>query len=148
VRSIHILCRALACTIVAIMVAGCGSAPTSPDPVTFTQVDLRLGTGTEAASGQVLSVNYTGWLFDASKPDQKGLQFDTSVGRDVFSFTLGVNQVILGWDQGLPGMKIGGLRRLLIPASLAYGATRNGPIPPNTPLIFEIELVDVASAAQ
>lgn len=124
-------------------VAGCGSAPTTPDAVAFSQLDLKLGTGTEAVSGKVLSVNYTGWLFDSTKGDQKGLQFDTSIGRDVFKFTLGTNQVIAGWDQGIPGMKIGGTRRLVIPPSLAYGALRNGPIPPNASLLFEIELVDV-----
>jgi len=143
VTSITFLRRAAACAIVTVGIAGCGSAPTSPDAVAFSQLDLKLGTGTEAVSGKVLSVNYTGWLFDSSKSDQKGLQFDTSIGRGEFTFTLGTNQVIAGWDQGLPGMKIGGLRRLVIPASLAYGGTRNGPIPPNTPLVFEIELLDV-----
>jgi FKBP-type peptidyl-prolyl cis-trans isomerase FkpA len=143
VRSTHFLRVALACAVLAIGVAGCGSAPTSPDVVPFSQVDLKLGTGTEAVSGKTLSVNYTGWLLDPSKGDEKGLQFDTTVGRAVFTFTLGTNQVIAGWDQGIPGMKIGGLRRLVIPPSLAYGGLRNGPIPPNATLVFEIELVDV-----
>jgi len=128
--------------------AGCGSSPTTPTAtVAFSQVDLKLGTGTEAATGNTLSVNYTGWLYDATKTDQKGLLFDTSIGRDVFLFQVGVGQVIKGWDQGVPGMKIGGLRRLVVPASLAYGSTRNGPIPPDTPLVFEIELVDVVAGS-
>ena len=88
-------------------------------------------------------MNYTGWLYDASKTDGKGAQFDTSAGRDVFTFTLGIGQVIEGWDRGLPGMRVGGLRRLVIPPSLAYGGFRNGPIPPNAALIFEIELVTI-----
>ena len=142
-RSTHFVLRVLACALVAIGVAGCGSAPTSPDPVPFSQVDLKLGTGTEAVSGKTLSVNYTGWLLDPTKGDEKGLQFDTSIGRGVFNFTLGTSQVIAGWDQGIPGMKVGGTRRLVIPPSLAYGSLRNGPVPPNATLVFEIELLDV-----
>jgi FKBP-type peptidyl-prolyl cis-trans isomerase FkpA len=124
--------------------AACGSSPTAPaNTPPFSQTDLRVGTGTAAAAGKVVTVNYTGWLYDASKTDGKGLQFDTSAGRTTFSFTLGLGQVIGGWDQGLPGMQVGGLRRIVIPASLAYGAVRHGPIPPDATLVFEIELVDV-----
>jgi FKBP-type peptidyl-prolyl cis-trans isomerase FkpA len=123
---------------------GCNTAPTSPSAsAPFSQTDLQIGNGTEAASGKALSVNYTGWLYDGSKADRKGLQFDTSIGRDVFTFTLGVGQVIGGWDQGLPGMKVGGVRRLVVPPSLAYGAVRNQNIPPFATLVFDIELLDV-----
>jgi FKBP-type peptidyl-prolyl cis-trans isomerase FkpA len=123
--------------------AGCGSSSTSPSNlVPFSQLDVRLGTGTEAVAGKALSVNYTGWLYDASKTDAKGVQFETSVGGTPFGFTLGANQVIQGWERGLPGMKVGGVRRLVIPSSLAYGASRNGPIPPYASLVFEIELLD------
>ena len=87
-------------------------------------------------------MNYTGWLYDSTRPDQKGLQFDTSIGTTAFTFTLGSRQVINGWDLGLLGMQVGGLRRLVIPPSLAYGGTRNGPIPPNATLVFDIELLD------
>jgi len=104
---------------------------------------VRLGTGTDAVAGKALTVNYTGWLYDASKTDAKGIQFETSVGGTPFTFTLGANQVIQGWERGIPGMKIGGVRRLVIPSSLAYGASRNGPIPPYASLVFEIELLDV-----
>ena len=123
--------------------AGCGSSPTSPSSAPFSKTDLRVGTGTDAAAGGAITVNYTGWLYDPSKTDGKGPQFDTSVGGTPFSFTLGFGQVITGWDQGLPGMKVGGLRRLVIPPSLAYGAVRNGPIPPNATLVFDVELVSV-----
>jgi FKBP-type peptidyl-prolyl cis-trans isomerase FkpA len=110
---------------------------------------VRVGNGTEATSGTSVTVNYTGWLYDAAKLDGKGLQFETSIGAAPFTFTLGVGQVIAGWDQGVAGMKIGGLRRLVIPPSLAYGAVRYGPIPPDATLVFDIELVDVqAPAAQ
>jgi FKBP-type peptidyl-prolyl cis-trans isomerase FkpA len=121
---------------------GCSTTPTSPsNNPPFSQTDLRLGTGTVAAAGQTLTVNYTGWFYDASLPDQKGLSFDSTLGKSPFSFVLGIDQVIRGWDQGLPGMKVGGLRRLVIPPSLAYGSERNSSIPPNTTLLFEIELL-------
>ena len=94
-------------------------------------------------AGRTVSVNYTGWLYDASKTDNKGTQFDTSIGRGVFSFLLGGGQVIAGWDQGVPGMKVGGSRRLVIPPSLGYGASANGPIPGNSTLVFDVSLVAV-----
>ena len=89
------------------------------------------------------AVNYTGWYYGESRPDKKGPVFDTNLGGEPFTFTLGVGEVIPGWDQGTFGMKVGGLRRLVVPPSLAYGAFRNGPIPPNATLVFEIELLDV-----
>jgi FKBP-type peptidyl-prolyl cis-trans isomerase FkpA len=123
---------------------GCTDAPASPSPkVAFSQTDLRVGTGAEAVTGSVLTVNYTGWLYDASKADFKGLQFDSSAGSAPFVFTLGSGQVIKGWDQGVPGMKVGGMRRLVIPPSLAYGEIRSGGIPPNSTLVFDIELVSI-----
>ncbi len=124
-------------------VTGCTSAtaPSSTQP--FSSVDLTVGTGTAAATGNVLTVNYTGWIYDPSKVDKKGLQFDTSIGRTAFTFTLGSGSVIKGWDQGIVGMKVGGIRRLVIPPSLAYGSTRNNSIPPNATLVFDIELEDV-----
>jgi FKBP-type peptidyl-prolyl cis-trans isomerase FkpA len=137
---------AIAASVAALSVAACGNdtpaAPSAANPA-FSQTDVRIGTGAEAAAGKALTVNYTGWLYDPAKSDQKGLQFETSVGSTPFTFTLGVGQVIAGWDQGLSGMKVGGLRRLVIPSSLAYGGIRNGPIPPYAPLVFEIELLDV-----
>ncbi len=102
---------------------------------------MRAGIGTEAAVGGLLTVNYTGWLYDLSKTDQKGLVFDTSLGKTPFTFTLGAGQVIRGWEVGVPGMRVGGVRRLVIPPSMAYGDQRAGSIPPNTTLVFEIELL-------
>ena len=131
------------CLILCMAAAACGDPPVAPTTVPFSQADLSVGTGTEAAAGKVLTVNYTGWLYDATKPDLKGLQFDNSVGTTPITFTLGIGQVIPGWDQGIPGMKVGGARRLVIPSSLAYGAIRRGPIPPFSTLVFEIELVEV-----
>lgn len=100
----------------------------------YTQ-DLVVGTGTEATNGRILQVHYTGWL-----PD--GTLFDTS--RDTgqtFSFTLGQGRVIRGWEEGLVGMRVGGQRRLVIPSELGYGDTGSGSIPPNSVLIFDVELM-------
>jgi FKBP-type peptidyl-prolyl cis-trans isomerase FkpA len=122
----------------------CGSNnPTSPSAVAFSQTDLRLGTGATAAAGNSLTVNYTGWIYDPSKADFKGIQFDSTAAAGPFTFTLGGASVIAGWDQGLPGMKVGGIRQLIIPPSLAYGNVRNGAIPPNAALVFEVELLSI-----
>jgi FKBP-type peptidyl-prolyl cis-trans isomerase FkpA len=132
---------ALSCVLV--LLAGCDK-PTSPTGVTaLSSTDVKLGSGAEAASGNTLSMNYTVWLFDVSKTDQKGLQVETSVGGDPFSFTLGSGTVIKGWDQGLVGMRVGGLRRLVVPPSLGYGAERHNAIPPYATLVFDIELLSV-----
>jgi FKBP-type peptidyl-prolyl cis-trans isomerase FkpA len=117
---------------------------TGPQP-SFTQTDLTVGTGTRAARTARITVNYTGWVYDPNKPDHKGSQFDSSIGRGPFSFTLGVGEVIRGWDQGFNDMRVGGKRQLVIPADMGYGAngTPDGSIPPNAPLVFEFELLDV-----
>jgi FKBP-type peptidyl-prolyl cis-trans isomerase FkpA len=124
--------------------AACGSSPTTPsNNAAYSQTDLRLGTGTLAESGHPVTVNYTGWFYSSSASDHKGPEFDSSVGRGPFTFTLGGSEVIKGWDQGVAGMRVGGTRRLVVPPSLAYGSVRYGPIPPNATLLFEIELLDV-----
>ena len=129
------------------MIAGCGSSsPSTPSTSvgTFTETDLVVGTGTEAVAGKNITVDYTGWLYDTSKPDGKGTQFDSSTGRGPFQLTLGAGQVIKGWDQGVAGMKIGGSRRLIIPPELAYGSAGSPPvIPPNATLVFDISLLSV-----
>jgi FKBP-type peptidyl-prolyl cis-trans isomerase FkpA len=132
------------CAIVAATACGSSSSPTSPTvDVPYSQTDLRAGSGAEAASGKRVSVNYTLWLYDATKAEQKGMMMQTTVGVSPYSFTLGTGTVIKGWDTGVVGMKVGGLRRLVIPPSLAYGSAGNGPIPGNATLIFEVELLDV-----
>ena len=136
--------RLAAALVAASAVSACQDAPTSPsNNASYSAVDLREGTGATAATGQVLTVHYTGWFYNASRPDQKGPQFDSSVGGTAFSFGLGFGEVIEGWDVGVAGMKVGGLRRLVIPPSMGYGETRNGSIPPNATLLFEIELLDI-----
>ena len=135
----------VACLALALGAAGCsGDSPTAPTSFApFSTTDLRVGTGASAVAGNPLTVHYTGWLYDGSKPDAKGLQFETSRGGTPFTFTLGAGQVIAGWEQGILGMNAGGLRRLVLPPSLAYGSSRNGIIPPNATLVFEVELVEV-----
>lgn len=130
--------------VLSVIAAGCDDSPTSPsNNAPFSQTDLRLGTGADAVAGRLLTVHYTGWFYNASQPDQKGVQFDSSAGQTPFLFTLGAGQVISGWDRGVAGMKVGGLRRLVVPPALGYGSGRNGPIPPNATLLFEIELMEV-----
>jgi FKBP-type peptidyl-prolyl cis-trans isomerase len=132
---------ALACLLLA---SSACDEPTSPTGVTaLSSTDLRLGAGAEAVSGSSVSLNYTLWLFDVSKTDQKGLQVETSVGGDPFTFTIGTGTVIKGWDQGVAGMRVGGLRRLVVPPSLAYGAERHNSIPAYATLVFDIELLSV-----
>ncbi len=134
----------VACSIVAL---SCGGTTTSSNTVPFTITDIVVGTGTAAANGASLTVNYTGWLYDPSKPDNKGLQFETSIGSTPFTFVLGTASVIPGWDSGLIGMKAGGTRRLVVPPSMAYGDFRNGIIPPNATLVFDIDLLDVQTGS-
>ena len=100
--------------------------------------DLTVGEGSEAVSGKEVTVHYTGWLTDGEK-------FDSSKDRkQPFTFPLGAGHVIKGWDQGVAGMKVGGKRKLTIPASLGYGARgAGGVIPPNATLVFEVELLAV-----
>ena|SRR5579862_1246023 len=99
--------------------------------------DLKKGAGVVAKAGDMVKVNYTGWLTD-------GKQFDSSIGREPFSFKLGAHMVIPGWDEGVAGMKIGGKRQLRIPPDLGYGARGAGAaIPPNATLVFDVELLGV-----
>jgi len=131
--------------VLAALTGACSDSPTSASATPgYSQTDVRPGAGAQAVTGSLLTVQYTGWLYDPTKTDAKGLQFETSRGDTAaFSFTLGAGQVISGWDQGLAGIQVGGLRRLVIPPSLAYGAARNGPIPPNATLVFDIELLSI-----
>jgi FKBP-type peptidyl-prolyl cis-trans isomerase FkpA len=130
------------------LIAACGGKPAGA-PVSGAQaleiVELRPGDGAAIASGQKAVVQYTGWLYQASAPDNKGKQFDSSLGTgQPFRFTVGGGEVIKGWDQGVAGMKIGGRRRLVIPADLAYGDSgAGGVIPPGATLVFDVELVGI-----
>ena len=112
------------------------------DSAPFQIIDLTEGDGATAANGYVLTVVYAGWLYDASGPDGKGRQFE--VNNNGFRFSLGLGNVLPGWDEGLVDMRENGERRLIIPPELAYGEQGARPrIPPNATLLFDITLVSV-----
>ena len=119
------------------LMAGCSKEDKVMDGE-LTIEDIIVGEGTEAVKHSIVTVNYTGWLEDGSK-------FDSSLnpGREPLRFTVGAGQVIQGWDQGIPGMKIGGKRKLTIPPSMGYGNRDMGAIPANSVLIFEVDLLVV-----
>ena len=100
--------------------------------------DLKVGQGDPVEKYDIVTVNYTGWLKDGTK-------FDSSLnpGRTPFRFTVGAGQVIKGWDEGIPGMKIGGKRKLTIPPNMGYGNRDMGTIPANSTLIFEVDLLGI-----
>ena len=138
-------------TLMIIMVtSGCAGSedtlmPADDDPSVITTAsglrfqDLEMGGGEPATEGDTVIVHYTGWLTDGTK-------FDSSVDRDQpFSFTIGEGKVIQGWEEGVAGMRIGGIRKLIIPPELAYGdrVIGNGLIPANSTLIFEVELLEI-----
>ena len=134
--------------VAAIGVVGCGggddggsSLPTAPSAnVPFSTTDLRVGTGAEATTGRSVTVRYAGWLYSTTAADNKGSQFDAGT---LGPFTLGTG-VIQGFTMGIQGMRVGGLRRVVIPPDLAYGAQGRPPsIPGNATLLFEIELLAV-----
>lgn len=107
--------------------------------------DRTAGAGAEARPGMMVSVHYTGWLYDPSAPETRGRKFDSSKDRgQPFEFQLGKGDVIAGWDEGVAGMKVGGTRILTIPSAMGYGARGAGAdIPPNAGLVFEVELLGV-----
>jgi FKBP-type peptidyl-prolyl cis-trans isomerase FkpA len=119
----------------------CGSdTPTSPTVnVPFSATDLRAGAGDEATNGRTVTMAYTLWLYSTSAAENKG----TRIEGGTYSFVLGSNQVIAGWNQGIVGMRVGGQRRLIVPPSLGYGSQPNGPIPGNSTLVFDVELLSV-----
>ncbi|HRP07064.1 MAG TPA: FKBP-type peptidyl-prolyl cis-trans isomerase [Gemmatimonadales bacterium] len=151
----------LASAAIAATLAGCGGAKTPPEPISNSPAsiaearfadtlridlaqfqtsaeglywrDVRIGEGEEVTAGRTVSAPYEGWLpvFEASRPGSP------------IAFPVGTGRVIPGWDQGLLGMRVGSIRRLIIPPALAYGAAGGGPIPPNATLIFDVEIMDV-----
>jgi FKBP-type peptidyl-prolyl cis-trans isomerase FkpA len=138
--------RVLPLVLLPLLALGCGdnifNTPT-PTTVPFSTTDLRVGTGTLAGTGQTVTVNYTGWLYSAAALDNKGAVFDTSIGKDPFQFTIGGGGVIRGWERGVPGMRVGGRRKLVVPPEDGYGSSGSGPIPGNATLVFEIDLLTV-----
>lgn len=143
--------------VVSLAVAAQETATTPPEPAVqpppveaggpqLRTEDLRPGLGEFARSGMQLIVHYTGWLHEPDALGYRGRKFDSSRDRgQPFTFTLGEGRVIKGWEVGLVGMQVGGLRRLVIPPELAYGDRNigNGLIPPQSTLVFEVELLGV-----
>ena len=124
-----------------LIAAGCTKNPTAPSTSSgpYSQTDLVVGTGALAVGGSRVTVSYAGWLYNTSRTDGKGTQFDSQPSS---SFVLGAGTVIRGWDQGVLGMRVGGQRRLIIPPELAYGTSgAGGVIPPNATLVFDITLL-------
>ncbi len=125
------------------------AAPTSAKlpnhPKSLVVEDLAVGSGKSAAKGKTIKVHYTGWIYDPAAPNGLGKQLDSSHKRgEPWSFVLGSGQVIKGWEDGFKDMKVGGKRRLIIPSDLAYGKKgARTQVPPDTPLMYEVELVDV-----
>ena len=120
-------------------------APTGTEIMALQKTDLAPGNGVEIKSGQTALVHYTGWLYDAAAPENKGKKFDSSVDRnEPFEFPVGAGMVIRGWDEGVVGMKVGGKRRLVIPPDMGYGSRgAGGVIPPGATLVFDVELVEI-----
>ena len=154
--------RLMAVAAMAALAAGCAgnetktaSAPAAapakaacePAPKTLVKNDLKVGEGRTAVPLATAMVFYTGWVYDPCAPEHKGVQFDSNVGNQVpFGLRIGAGRVIKGWDEGLPGMKEGGKRLLIIPADMAYGERKVGDkIPPNSTLVFEVTLAQLAN---
>lgn len=139
--------KTLCALLLALAAAACGgndAAPSGVDIPALQVLDRTTGAGADATSGRLVTVHYTGWLYSTTAAGNKGAQFDSSRDRNQpFSFTLGTGQVIRGWDQGVLGMRVGGVRTLMIPSSLAYGSSGRANIPPNSALVFDIELLGV-----
>lgn len=120
---------------------GSTAGTTAESPLTLTKSDTVIGTGTVAALGNQITVNYTLWLYSSTATGFKGTQIESGSG---VTFPLTSGKLIEGWVQGIPGMKVGGKRTLIIPGSLGYGASGSGTkIPPNAGLVFDIELTAV-----
>ena len=146
----HARAAAVVLALVPLLAAACSNdnnatSPTILPGAPFSTTDLVVGTGTEATTGRTANVFYTLWLYDPTKPDNKGTQYQTNVGGTPLSVQIGAQQTIPGFERGVTGMKVGGRRRIVVPPDLAYGSqgTSDGTIPPYATLIFEVELVSV-----
>jgi len=145
--------KVIATAVIALAAASaCAQTPVPLAPIAapaevkeLVKEDTKEGAGKVAEKNKAVLVHYTGWIYDPKAPGRKGAQFDTSAGRPTpFGFIIGVGKVIKGWDEGVPGMKEGGKRTLIIPPAMAYGDKgAGGVIPPGATLLFDVELVKV-----
>lgn len=128
-----------------------GGSTTAPadNPASFSQTDTVLGAGTLASSTNIVGIRYSYWLYSASAADHKGTKIDTNLtSATPYVFTLGASANLKGLDQGVTGMKVGGQRTLIIPASLAFGATGSAAVPPNAGVVFDVQLTDAQALAE
>jgi FKBP-type peptidyl-prolyl cis-trans isomerase FkpA len=139
--------------LLALLATACTPALAPADAAAGAPADLEItvlkpGDGEVAQAGNEVRVHYTGWLYDERQPGRKGAEFDSSRPRgEPFAFPLGGGRVIRGWDEGVAGMRVGEVRELAIPAWLGYGsAGAGGVIPPDQPLLFEVELLGIEPA--
>jgi FKBP-type peptidyl-prolyl cis-trans isomerase FkpA len=135
----------LICLLLLTLACSSSPPPGQSDINTLETVDAKVGDGAEATWGKEVLVHYTGWIYDQNRSENRGREFDSSRDRnDPLAFTIGKAEVIKGWEEGVNGMKVGGRRVLTIPPDLAYGKEGFGDlIPPNSTLIFDIELIEV-----
>lgn len=141
-----------------LQVQGDSTQPQLPTPEQFGQyeqyatsqspliIDIREGNGAEVKPGDTVSMVYSGYLTNGQIFDQSRVNEQNQI--EAFTFTVGSGQVIQGWEQGIPGMKVGGQRRLIIPSTFGYGPAGQGSIPPNSMLIFDVELVQIGDGQQ
>jgi peptidylprolyl isomerase len=128
-----------------------GGSTTTPadNPGSFSQTDTVLGTGTQASSTNIVGIRYTFWLYSASAADHKGTKIDSNLtDATPYVFVLGDGTALKGLDQGVSGMKIGGQRTMILPASLAFGATASAAVPANSGLVFDVQLTDAQALAE
>ena len=139
--------RAVGALLLALAISGCGTdTPRAPEGeiTELVVVDERVGDGETAAAGMVAVVHYTGWIYDAGARGGRGERFDSSRTRGrPFEFPIGAQRVIRGWDEGIVGMRVGGVRTLYVPPEYAYGARGVGTVPPESTLVFEVELLEL-----
>lgn len=112
--------------------------------VPFSVVDVTVGTGPEVVPLTTVIVDYAGYLYDGSKPNNQGLLIDTTLSKQPATFVVGLRQLLPGFEQGLIGMKLGGFRRIIIPPELGYGPFEHYPVPKNATLVFDVSLIGVA----
>ena len=144
-RKLPLIAATLAFAIATLTACG-GSSPDAPvySPQALTKNDIVVGTGATATTGKKVKVHYTGYLYNTTVTSFKGAQFDTSVGGKPYEYLVGSVNTIVGFDQGVTGMQVGGKRTVFIPASLGYGAAGSpGKVPPSSGLVFDLELVEV-----
>ncbi|WAT13530.1 FKBP-type peptidyl-prolyl cis-trans isomerase [Xanthomonas fragariae] len=131
----------------ALLLASCAPAlpPSGGTIASLERIDRTVGTGAEATAGSMVTVHYSGWLYEKKAADKHGKKFDSSLDRaEPFQFVLGGHQVIRGWDDGVAGMRVGGKRTLMIPPDYGYGDNgAGGVIPPGASLVFDVELLGV-----